>query len=47
MIGSLVGGYVFGLLDIFAYGLLGRLVIATAGAIMLIALLRYIKREKQ
>jgi uncharacterized membrane protein YeaQ/YmgE (transglycosylase-associated protein family) len=44
VIGALIGGFIFGLLDIYAYGLLGRLVIATVGAIALIALLRFIRR---
>jgi uncharacterized membrane protein YeaQ/YmgE (transglycosylase-associated protein family) len=40
MVGSVVGGFVFGLLGLYSYGLVGQLVIATAGAVMLIWLVR-------
>jgi uncharacterized membrane protein YeaQ/YmgE (transglycosylase-associated protein family) len=40
MVGSVVGGFVFGLLGLYSYGLIGQLVIATAGAVMLIWLVR-------
>ena len=40
MVGSVIGGVVFGLLGLTAYGLVGQLVIATAGAVMLIWLVR-------
>jgi uncharacterized membrane protein YeaQ/YmgE (transglycosylase-associated protein family) len=36
IVGSVVGGFVFGLLGIHAYSLVGSLVVATAGAVMLI-----------
>ena len=36
MVGSVIGGFVFGLLGLYGYGLVGQLVIATAGAVMLI-----------
>jgi uncharacterized membrane protein YeaQ/YmgE (transglycosylase-associated protein family) len=44
VIGALLGGFLFGLLGISAGGLLGSLVTATVGAIVLIALLRAIKK---
>ena len=40
LIGAVVGGFVFGLLGLHSYGLVGQLVIATAGAVMLIWLVR-------
>lgn len=44
VIGALLGGFLFGLLGIAATGLLGSLITATVGAIVLIALLRFVKR---
>jgi uncharacterized membrane protein YeaQ/YmgE (transglycosylase-associated protein family) len=40
IVGSIVGGLVFGLLGLYAYGFIGRIVIATAGAVMLVYLVR-------
>jgi len=40
LVGSVVGGFVFGLLGLGAYGLIGQLVVATAGAVMLVWLVR-------
>lgn len=40
LVGAVVGGFVFGLIGLVAYGLVGRLVISTAGAVMLIWLVR-------
>ena len=40
MVGSVVGGFVFGLLGLYASSLLGTLVVATAGAVMLVWLVR-------
>jgi uncharacterized membrane protein YeaQ/YmgE (transglycosylase-associated protein family) len=40
LVGSVLGGMVFGLIGLVAYGLVGRLVISTAGAVMLIWLVR-------
>jgi uncharacterized membrane protein YeaQ/YmgE (transglycosylase-associated protein family) len=40
LVGSVVGGFVFGLLGLHGYGLTGQLAIATAGAVMLIWLVR-------
>ena len=43
IIGSLLGGFVFGLLGLYAYGLIGSIVIATAGAVLLLYLIRLIR----
>jgi uncharacterized membrane protein YeaQ/YmgE (transglycosylase-associated protein family) len=40
LIGSVVGGFVFGLLGLHGYGLVGQLVTATVGAVMLIWVVR-------
>ena len=40
IIGSLVGGFVFGLLGLHAYSFVGSIVIATAGAVLLLYLVR-------
>ena len=40
IVGSLIGGFVFGLLGLYAYGLIGSVVVATAGAVMLLYLVR-------
>jgi uncharacterized membrane protein YeaQ/YmgE (transglycosylase-associated protein family) len=40
IIGSLVGGFVFGLLGLHAYSFIGSIVIATAGAVLLLYLVR-------
>jgi uncharacterized membrane protein YeaQ/YmgE (transglycosylase-associated protein family) len=44
IIGALLGGFIFGQLDISAGGLIGSLVTATIGAIVLLFLIRLIKR---
>lgn len=44
IIGALLGGFVFRLFGLVAFGLLGQLIVATAGAIMLLWLLRTIRR---
>jgi len=41
--GSLLGGLVFGLLGLYASGLIGSLVVATAGAMMLLYLVRHLR----
>ncbi len=43
MVGSVVGGFVFGLLGLYSYGLAGQLVIATVGAVILIWLVRRLR----
>jgi uncharacterized membrane protein YeaQ/YmgE (transglycosylase-associated protein family) len=40
LVGSVVGGFVFGLLGLHGYGLVGQLVTATVGAVMLIWVVR-------
>ena len=45
VIGSFLGGFLFGLLGLSASGLIGSLVTATVGAIVLIAGLRVINRR--
>jgi uncharacterized membrane protein YeaQ/YmgE (transglycosylase-associated protein family) len=44
VLGELLGRFIFGLIGIGAYGLIGRLVIAVLGAIILLWLIRLIKR---
>jgi uncharacterized membrane protein YeaQ/YmgE (transglycosylase-associated protein family) len=44
VIGALLGGWLFSLFGIGAGGLLGSLITATVGAIVLIALLRLLRR---
>jgi uncharacterized membrane protein YeaQ/YmgE (transglycosylase-associated protein family) len=46
VIGSILGGFLFGLLGLPADGALGSLVTATVGAIVLIAGLRLINRQR-
>jgi uncharacterized membrane protein YeaQ/YmgE (transglycosylase-associated protein family) len=43
VIGAVLGGFLFGLFGISAAGLLGQLVVATVGAIVLLWLLRMIR----
>ena len=42
VVGALLGGFLFRLLHLAAYGLLGELVIATVGAVILLLVLRKI-----
>jgi uncharacterized membrane protein YeaQ/YmgE (transglycosylase-associated protein family) len=42
--GSVLGGWIFGLLGLAAYGLIGRLVMAVVGAVVLLLLIRALKR---
>ncbi|MEP6765176.1 MAG: GlsB/YeaQ/YmgE family stress response membrane protein [Gemmatimonadaceae bacterium] len=44
VLGAFLGGWVFGLLGIATNGLLGSIVCATIGAILLLFLVRLIKR---
>lgn len=46
VIGAILGGFLFGLLGLAATGLLGSLITATAGAVVLIAGLRAINRQR-
>jgi len=40
LVGAVIGGFVFALFGLHGYGLVGRLVTATAGAVMLIWVVR-------
>jgi uncharacterized membrane protein YeaQ/YmgE (transglycosylase-associated protein family) len=40
VVGSVIGGFVFGLLGLHAYGTIGSIVVATAGAMILLYLVR-------
>jgi uncharacterized membrane protein YeaQ/YmgE (transglycosylase-associated protein family) len=44
VIGAFLGGWLFGVLGIAAGGLIGRLITATVGAVVLLFLIRLIKR---
>lgn len=44
IVGGLVGGLVFGLLGIAATNLIGQLICATVGAVLLIALARALRK---
>lgn len=46
VIGAILGGFAFGLLGITTTSMLGSLVCATAGACLLIAILRAIDRKR-
>ena len=43
IIGSVIGAFVFGLLGLHAAGVIGQLVVATAGAVFLLYLVRHLK----
>jgi uncharacterized membrane protein YeaQ/YmgE (transglycosylase-associated protein family) len=44
IVGSVLGGWIFTLLGLAAYGLIGQLVMAVIGAVVLLLLVRAIKR---
>jgi uncharacterized membrane protein YeaQ/YmgE (transglycosylase-associated protein family) len=44
VVGAFIGGWIFGALGIYTGGLIGTLVMATVGAIVLLFLVRLIKR---
>ena len=44
VIGAFIGGWLLGALGLFAGGLIGRLITATIGAVVLLYLVRLIKR---
>jgi uncharacterized membrane protein YeaQ/YmgE (transglycosylase-associated protein family) len=46
VIGAILGGFLFGLLGLEANSLLGSLITATVGAVVLLVLLRFIKKTK-
>ncbi len=41
--GSILGGMIFGFLGLYSSGLVGQLVVATAGAVLLIYIVRQIR----
>jgi uncharacterized membrane protein YeaQ/YmgE (transglycosylase-associated protein family) len=43
MLGAIVGGWVFGLLGIAAWGFVGRIIVAVAGALILLYVIRLVK----
>ena len=43
VIGSLLGGFLFGLVGLSAHGLLGALITATAGAVVLLFIVRQLR----
>lgn len=44
IVGSVLGGWIFSMLGLGAYGLIGRLVMAVVGAVVLLLLVRAIKK---
>lgn len=44
IVGSLLGSFIFGLIGLEAYGLIARLVVAVAGAVILLWVIRFIKK---
>jgi uncharacterized membrane protein YeaQ/YmgE (transglycosylase-associated protein family) len=44
LIGAVIGGWIFGLLGISSYGLVGSLAAATVGAVVLVAIARLFRR---
>jgi uncharacterized membrane protein YeaQ/YmgE (transglycosylase-associated protein family) len=43
IVGAFIGGWVFGLLGLTAWGLLGQLCMATVGAVILLVIIKAIK----
>ncbi|WP_245000428.1 GlsB/YeaQ/YmgE family stress response membrane protein [Marinobacter daepoensis] len=44
IVGSFIGGFLFGVLQLSAHGAVGRLVTATVGAVLLLAIVNKIKK---
>lgn len=44
IVGSVLGGWIFGLLGLAAFGLIGRLVMSVVGAVVLLLIVRALKR---
>lgn len=44
VVGSFIGGYLFNALGLRAYGVIGEIIMATSGAIVLLAVIRLIKK---
>ena len=45
VVGSMVGSFLFGILGIYAGGLVGEIVCATVGAIAFIYILKYLRKQ--
>ena len=43
IVGSMLGGAVFGLLGLYSSGIIGQLVVATVGAVLLIVIVRKLR----
>jgi uncharacterized membrane protein YeaQ/YmgE (transglycosylase-associated protein family) len=43
IVGSMIGGFLFGVLGLYSAGLVGQLVVATVGAMLLLFLVRQLK----
>ena len=43
IVGSMLGGAIFGLLGLYSSGLIGHLVVATVGAVLLIVIVRKLR----
>ena len=43
IVGSILGGMVFGLLGLYSYSFIGQLVVATTGAVLLIYIVRKLR----
>ena len=44
IIGAVLGGFLFGLLGLAAYGLIGSLITATIGAVVLLWIVKMVKK---
>jgi uncharacterized membrane protein YeaQ/YmgE (transglycosylase-associated protein family) len=44
VVGSVLGGWIFAIIGLAAYGLIARLVMAVVGAVVLLLLVRVLKR---
>lgn len=45
IVGAILGGWIFGLIGLASYGLIGQLVVATVGAVVLLLLIRAVRRR--
>jgi uncharacterized membrane protein YeaQ/YmgE (transglycosylase-associated protein family) len=44
VVGSVLGGWLFAIVGLAAYGLIARLIMAVVGAVVLLLLVRFLKR---
>ena len=44
LVGAVIGGWIFGLLGLHSYGFIGSLTTATVGAVVLVAVARFLSR---